>query len=199
MNIEKSIKDEVVFYAKLLDAKGLVNPLEGNISIFDRQTERLYITPSGTRKAFLTDDKIAVMEGDIQVAGTLKRSSEYLLHMAALRARPDCNAVVHTHAPYLTAFAYCNKDIQLRCSSTFALVFEKIPCLPFGQHGTPHIADRLEETMKEHGLVLLGNHGCVCAADSLEKAVAILEAGEEVMKIYSMAKSIGKIHDIPDK
>lgn len=199
MNIEKSIKDEVVFYAKLLDAKGLVNPLEENISIFDRQTERLYITPSGTRKAFLTDDKIAVMEGDIQVAGTLKRSSEYLLHMAALRARPDCNAVVHTHAPYLTAFAYCNKDIQLRCSSTFALVFEKIPCLPFGQHGTPHIADGLEEAMKEHGLVLLGNHGCVCAADSLEKAVAILEAGEEVMKIYSMAKSIGKIHDIPDK
>lgn len=199
MNIEKSIKDEVVFYAKLLDAKGLVNPLEENISIFDRQTERLYITPSGTRKAFLTDDKIAVMEGDIQVAGTLKRSSEYLLHMAALRARPDCNAVVHTHAPYLTAFAYCNKDMQLRCSSTFALVFEKIPCLPFGQHGTPHIADGLEEAMKEHGLVLLGNHGCVCAADSLEKAVAILEAGEEVMKIYSMAKSIGKIHDIPDK
>lgn len=199
MNREKSIKDEVVFYAKLLDAKGLVNPLEGNISIFDRQTERLYITPSGTRKAFLTDDKIAVMEGDIQVAGTLKRSSEYLLHMAALRARPDCNAAVHTHAPYLTAFAYCNKDIQLRCSSTFALVFEKIPCLPFGQPGTPHIADGLEEAMKEHDLVLLGNHGCVCAADSLEKAVAILEAGEEVMKIYSMAKSIGKIHDIPDK
>ena len=29
------IKKEVVFYAKLLDKKGLVNPLEGNISIYD--------------------------------------------------------------------------------------------------------------------------------------------------------------------
>lgn len=199
MDKEKSIKNEVVFYAKLLDSKGLVNPLEGNISIFDRTTGKLYITPSGVRKSFLTEDKIAVMEGDTQIGGTLKRSSEYLLHMAALKARPDCNAVVHTHAPYLTAFAYCNKDIKLKCSSTFALLFEDIPCLPYGQPGTKHIADGLSEQMKEHDLVLLGNHGCVCAANNLEKAVAILEAGEEVIKIYSTAKSIGKIHDISAK
>ena len=39
------IKKEVVFYAKLLDKKGLVNPLEGNISIYDRDNNKLYITP----------------------------------------------------------------------------------------------------------------------------------------------------------
>ena len=199
MDKERAIKNEIVFYAKLLEEKGLVNPLEGNISILDRAEQRLYITPTGIRKSFLTEDKIAVLKGDEQVGGTLKRSSEYLLHAAALKARPDCNAVVHTHAPYLTAFAYCNKDIKLRCSSTFALLFEDIPCIPYGQPGTVHIADGLEEQMREHDLVLLGNHGCVCAADSMEKAVAVLEAGEEVMKIYSIAGTIGKIHDIPNE
>jgi L-fuculose-phosphate aldolase len=199
MDKSSAIKQEIVFYAKFLDAKGLVNPLEGNISIFDRETGRLYITPSGTRKSLLTSDQIAVVKDGVQIEGTRKRSSEYLLHEAALRARPDCNAVVHTHAPYLTAFAYCNKPIQLRCSTTFGLLFEDVPCLPYGQPATKAIANGIEDAMKDHDLVLLANHGCVCAGIDLEKAVAFLEAGEEVMKIYSIAKSISEVQDISQK
>lgn len=197
--MNNSIIKEIIFYANLLDSKGLVNSLEGNISILDRENNELYITPSGTRKSLIKPDEVAVLKNGEQIAGKLKRSSEYLLHEAALNARPECNAVVHTHAPYLTAFAYCNKDINLRCSSTFALLFEDIPCLPFGQPGTKDIAKGIEEAIAEHDLILLGNHGCLTVAPTLEKAVAILEAGEEVMKIYSIAKSIGTIKDIPEK
>ena len=53
-NKVNDIKKEIVLYAKLLDAKGLVNTLEGNISILDRETGELYITPSGTRKHLWT-------------------------------------------------------------------------------------------------------------------------------------------------
>ena len=199
MSTDKQIKEEIVYYAKLLDEKGLVNPLEGNISIYDRENNKLYITPTGIRKSFLTEEKIAVLQNGMQIDGELRRSSEYLLHEAALNARLDCRAAVHTHAPYLTAFAYCNKDIKLRCSSTFALLFEDIPCLPFGQPGTPHIANGIDKAIKEHDLILLANHGCLSVAPTLEKAVAILEAGEEVMKIYSLAQTIGKIHDISEE
>ncbi len=191
-----NLKKEIIYYAKLLDSKGLVNSLEGNISILDRTAGELYITPSSTRKTFLTEDMIAVMKGDNQIGGTLKRSSEYLLHEAALRARPDCNAVVHAHAPYLTAYAYCNKSINIRCSTTFGLLFGDIPCLPYGEPGTIHIADGIEEAMKEHELVLLANHGCVCVGKTMENAVSIVEAAEEVMKIYQMAKTVGEISDL---
>ena len=37
------LKKEIVYYAKLLDEKGLVNTLEGNLSILDRETEKIYI------------------------------------------------------------------------------------------------------------------------------------------------------------
>ena len=117
--------------------KGLVNTLEGNLSILDRETGKMYITPSGTRKRFLNEDKIAVVntENGEQIEGTVKKSSEILLHEAALKARPDCNAAAHIHAPYLTAYAYCGKDIKLKCSTTFSLVFEEIPCLPMDYLG----------------------------------------------------------------
>lgn len=193
-----TIKEEIIFYAKLLDNKGLVNPLEGNISIYDSDTELLYITPSGTRKSLLVEKNIAVLKNGKQIEGNIKHSSEYLLHEAVLKARPDCRAVVHTHAPYLTSFAYCNQDIKLRCSSTFALLFEEIPCLPYGQPGTKDIANGIEAAIKDHDLILLGNHGCLTVAPTLDKAVAILEAGEEVMKIYTIAQSIGKIKDISE-
>ena len=198
-NKANDIKKEVVLYSKIMDQKGLVNTLEGNLSILDREAGQLYITPSGTRKSFLNEDMIAVMEGDKQVAGSLKRSSEYLLHEAALRARPDCNAVAHIHAPYLTAYAYCGKDIRLKCSTTFALVYEEIPCLPYGEAGTIHIADGIEEAIKDHDLILLGNHGCVAVGKTMEDAVKIVEAAEEVLKIYHLTKQIGEVKNISDE
>lgn len=192
-------EEEIVFYAKLLDEKGLVNSLEGNISILDRETGKLYITPSGKRKSLLTPEMIAVMNGDEQIGGNCKYSSEYLLHRAALRARPDCNAAVHTHAPHLTAFAFCNQSIRLRCSTTFGLLFEDIPCLPYGQPGMAAIAAGIADAMANRDLVLLANHGCLTVGPTLEAAVALLEAGEEVMKIYALAKSIGEVSDIPEE
>ena len=67
VNKVNSIKKEIVLYAKLLDSKGLVNTLEGNISILDRETGELYITPSGTRKAFLDEDMVAVVKDGEQI------------------------------------------------------------------------------------------------------------------------------------
>lgn len=195
---ESDIKKEIIFYAKLMEDKGFVNTLEGNISIMDRDSGNLYITPSGTRKSLLDEDAIAILKDGDQIGGSLKRSSEYLLHEEALKNRPDCTAVVHAHVPYLTAYAYCNKAIELKCSTSFSLVFEKIPCLPYGQPGTIHIADGISDVIQNHNLILLGNHGCVCVGATMEDAVSRIEVAEEVLKIYFLAKQIGEVNDIPD-
>jgi len=198
-NKVNDIKKEIVYYSKLLDEKGLVNSLEGNLSVIDRENDEFYITPSKIRKSLLNEDMIAVVKDDEQIGGNMKYSSEYLLHKAALGARPDCSAALHTHAPHLTAFAYCNKDIALKCSTTFAILFEdRIPCLPYGEAGTVHIADGIGEVIKAHDLILLGNHGCISVGRDLEEAVSLMEAAEEVMKIYFNTKKIGNVCDIPD-
>lgn len=193
----KEAKEEVLLYSKLMDRKGLVNSLEGNLSVYDRENDLLYITPSMTRKEFLDEDQIAVMKGDEQIGGSKKRSSEYLLHKVALEARPDCSAVAHIHAPYLTAYAYCNKEIDLKCSTTFSILHDKIPCIPYGTPGCMEITHGLREAIKDHNLVLLANHGVVCVGKDLENACSIIEATEEVLKIYTIAKDMG-ISNISD-
>lgn len=187
----EEIKEQVVLYSKILDQKGLVNSLEGNISIYDRENDLLYVTPTSTRKEFLKPEDIAIMKGDDQVGGNKRRSSEYLLHKVALAARPDCNAVVHVHAPYMTAYAYCNKSIDIRCSTTFAILHDGIPCIPYGLPGSLDITNGLSEAIQGHDIVLLANHGLVCVAKTLEHACAVVEATEEVLKIYNLAKTMG--------
>ncbi len=196
---DKECKKEVVRYAKLMDEKGLVNSLEGNLSVLDRESGLIYITPSGVRKRWLDEESVAVVDRDgNQVDGKLRRSSEILLHEAALRARPDCNAAAHIHAPYLTAYAYCGKDIEIKCSTTFAIVFEKIPCLPYGEPGTSHIADGIEDLIREYDLILLANHGCLAVGKTLEDACKLVEAAEEVLKICHLTKEIGPVQDLTD-
>lgn len=129
-NRANEIKKEIVLYSKILDEKGLVNSLEGNLSIMDRESGLLYITPSGTRKRFLDEDMVAVVKGQEQVGGSVKKSSEYLLHEAALKARPDCSAVAHLHAPYLTAYAYCNKTVRSSVPLHFHLYLRKSHACP---------------------------------------------------------------------
>lgn len=194
------IKKELVYYAKLMDEKGLVNSLEGNLSIMDKETGMLYITPSGIRKAHLNEDLIAVLKDGVQISGEAKHSSEYLLHEAALKAKDDFGAVAHMHAPYLTAYAYCGKDIELRCSATFGMLFAgKVRCLPYAQPGTSRVADGIEEALREKDMVLLANHGVVSAGKTIEDACKIIEAAEEVMKIINITKNIGPVSDISER
>lgn len=196
-NRANEIKKEIVFYSKLMEEKGLVNAFEGNLSMIDRESGELYITPTTERKSLLNEDMISVLKNDKQIAGSSKHSSEYLLHVAALNARQDCVAAVHTHATYLTAYAYCNQGIKLECSTAFCLLFEDIPCLPYGEPGTTGIAAGIENVLKDRCLILLGNHGCISVGRSLEEAVSLIEVAEETLKIYHTTKQIGDIKNIP--
>lgn len=195
------IKREIIRMGSLMEKVGFASGLEGNLSIIDRETGLIYITPSGFRKGSLTEDMIAVMDGDTQVDGKYKRSSEYYLHKKALETRTDCDSALHLHPAYLTAFSLCGEPIRLRCATTFALVAgDEIPCVPYGQPGTEHIADGVEEALAEHDVALLENHGIICVDKNLDHACAVVEALEDIMRTYAIAKQLGlNPKDIPDE
>ena len=44
------------------------------------------------------------IEGD-KVSGDWPRHNEVYIHSEVMRARPDVNCVIHTHAPYIGAVA----------------------------------------------------------------------------------------------
>ena len=136
---------QLAFFANILEQKRLVTALEGNASIIDRETGLTYITPSGRMKLLLQREDISVMdESGAQIGGRGKRSSEYLLHEAVYRARPDVNAVVHCHCPYLTAYALRYRDFIVPDDCSLHAVFQRFVCLPYGKNGTHEIHKGIE-------------------------------------------------------
>ena len=61
-NMDKAMVAEVLRVARRLDEKNLVNAYEGNISA--KKDGLIYITPTGKNKAFLTEEMIAVIDGE---------------------------------------------------------------------------------------------------------------------------------------
>ena len=173
----------VAQFSRMAEEKGMVNSLEGNLSMIDRSTGNIYITPSHKAKALLTPEMICVVspEGE-QIGGTGKKSSEFFLHEAAYKARPDAGAVFHCHTPYLSAYAFAYKDFQTDKNTFLHKIFGDIVCLPYGEHGTHDIHRGIEDALKGRSVALLGGHGVVCVGEDLEDAIGILEAAENYAK-----------------
>jgi len=173
----------VAKFSKIAEEKGLVNSLEGNLSMIDRSTGNIYITPSHKAKSLLEPEMICVVspEGE-QIGGTGKKSSEFFLHEAAYKARPDAGAVFHCHVPYLSAYAFAYKDFQTDSNTFLHKIFGTITCLPYGEHGTHEIHKGIEAALDRKPVALLGGHGVVCVGEDLEDAIGILEAAENYAK-----------------
>lgn len=182
---------QLAFFAQILEQKRLVTALEGNASVIDRDSGLTYITPSGRMKLLLEKEDISVMDADgRQVGGCGKRSSEYLLHEAVYRARADITAIVHSHCPYLTAYALRYQDFFVPEDCSLHLVFQHFVCLPYGANGTHEIHRGIEQALANSPICLLGGHGVVCASTSMERCIGLLEAAEGLAKTLWLSKQI---------
>ena len=86
----------------------------GNISLRDPESGLIYLTPSGMAYDTLVREDIVVLTPDGTIReGKRKPSVEKELHLSVYRARPEVNAVVHTHPIYSTAFSSMGEGIPL--------------------------------------------------------------------------------------
>ncbi|MFB0941326.1 MAG: class II aldolase/adducin family protein, partial [Paracoccaceae bacterium] len=92
---------DIIAACKKLAADGMDRGASGNVSV--RDGDKMMITPSAVGCDVIQPELIASMalaskDGDCTEPN--KPSSEWQFHSNILRAPPDINAVVHSHAPY---------------------------------------------------------------------------------------------------
>ena len=196
--IKQEMIKEIIDIGIQMDQKGMVNAYEGNLSIMDRATGLLYITPSGRRKVELTEEMIAILDRDgNQIAGELKPSSELPMHTAAYRVRPDITACIHCHSPYLTAYALCNKPVVCNAYSEFLMLTGgDVPVVPYGKPGTDEIHAKMGPFLKNRNIILLANHGPLCVGPNLKTAFNRIDSAERVAHILTIAQQVGTPVDL---
>ncbi|MET1101848.1 MAG: class II aldolase/adducin family protein [Pyrodictiaceae archaeon] len=177
---------------QLLYRRGLVNLRGGNASARLRLPNGLtwiYITPSGKPKEMLEPDDIAVLDplGNV-VRG--EPSIEYKLHLLIYEARPEVNAIVHSHNP-LTLAAHEAKILNDAFRESLEARYYIGPCLgvvkPY-EPGSEELARRTAEAMDKCNAAILERHGVVTVGVNSNPIEAIYEAVDRAEVLEDIAK-----------
>ncbi len=134
---ERKLREEICEIGRRLYNKGFAAANDGNITVRLNEREVL-CTPTMVSKGFMKPEDICKVDYEgKQLAGTRKRTSEVLLHLAVYKTRPDVNAVVHCHPPHATAFAVAQEPIP-KCILPEVEVF--LGEVPMARYETPGTA-----------------------------------------------------------
>ncbi len=197
----RALQMQVVHAAKNMAKDGLSSGSFGNVSAVDRVHNLLAITPSGVLYDTMQPEDICLLHLDGSavkgVTNQYKPSSELPMHCAVYAARPDCNAIMHTHSAYCTAYASTGKTLGPIIGEMGMLAPGDIPLVAYQQPGSRALADKTAEALKEANGCLLANHGAVTASDTMERAYLLAQILEDGARAAVLAAQLGTVQEIP--
>src|SRR5437764_8022948 len=108
-----SLKRLLADAGRVLAHEGQGDYVAGHVSLrLPDSPDRFLMKPAGIGLEEMTADNIITVDLDgNKVEGEAGRHNEVFIHSEVLRARPDCNAVIHTHAVYAVVFSSLGKPL----------------------------------------------------------------------------------------
>jgi L-fuculose-phosphate aldolase len=196
---EHKLKEQICEIGRRLYAKGFAAANDGNIS-YRLSEDRVLCTPTRVSKGFMKPDDLCIVDLDgKQVSGKRKRSSEILLHLAILRARPDVRSCVHCHPPHATAFAVAHEPIPKCTMPEFEVFLGEVAITPYETPGGQKFADTVLPYVKDTDTIILANHGTITYGSDLEDAYFKTEIIDAYCRILILAKQLGQVQYYNDE
>ena len=189
---EAEARAAVVAAMRRLDAAGLNRGASGNISV--RHGASMLITPSAVPPEALTPDLVVRMDladEDGAWEGPRRPSTEWRFHRDLLRARPEANAVVHTHSPYATVLAIARREIPAVHYMIAGFGGPTIRCSGYATFGTEALSHEALAALDGRNGCLLANHGAITLAPTLQRALWLAVELETLAFQYHQALLIG--------
>jgi L-fuculose-phosphate aldolase len=189
-----AIREEIVRVARALRERGLAIGTSGNVGA--RLADgRIAITPATMDYDDMTPDDVVILEADgAPSEGRRRPSSELALHVAVFAARPDVQAIVHSHSPFATTFAAARRPVPAVHYVLALLVGpgrDTLRVAPYATFGTTELARNAVQTLGDDQAVLLANHGAIAVGGSLRSAHGRAERVEELAMLAWRAEQIG--------
>ncbi len=192
-----------------LNALGINQGNAGNISL--RHGNAMLISPSGIPYEQLRPELVAQMSLEpnqpaITIpddptgiwtspwTGPCKPSSEWRFHRDILRARPEINAIVHTHAIFATSLAIARRPIEACHYMIACFGGHDVRCAPYATFGTQALSDYALAALDGRTACLLANHGMIALGETLERALWRAVELETISKQYIHALMLGQPH-----
>jgi L-fuculose-phosphate aldolase len=194
---EEEVRAEVVATARAMSASGLSPGRSGNVSA--RFSQGMLITPSGLSYDAMKAGDIVFVDGDGSVAsGQRAPSTEWHFHLAAYRARPDMNALVHTHSMHATVLACAGRSIPAFHYMVAVAGGSDIPLVPYATFGTAELAEYVAVGLASRKACLMAHHGQVAMGTSLDAALELAHEVEVLSEQYLKVLALGPAKLLPE-
>lgn len=181
---------DIVNVSKEIYDKNLVSGKAGNISV--RFGYGVGITPTLKSLSNLKNEDIVLVNFEGKCLTKGKPSSEVDMHLEIYKKRSDVNAIVHTHSPYATGFAF--SDMKLKRLEGFGEIKNPfIEEIDYEKPGSRELALSASESLENEDVLILKNHGVICVGDSLEEAKLLAIFIEESAKTQFITNMLNSV------
>ncbi len=171
---------ELVDAAHRVAERGLVWASAGNISA-RLDDDHFLISASGQALGQLTTrDLVTCHVSSDSYAGEKRPSTETPMHRAIYRARPMVQAILHTASFYATLMSCTGLDVPTDITPEAMGYLGAVARVPYHHPGSDELAQAAAASMAESEVLLLANHGPLCAAPSLAEAILRAETLEQL-------------------
>lgn len=187
-----AVRAEVVQTGLALLERGLVAGTWGNVSIRVPGEALVAVTPSGRDYRSLSPEEIVIV--DLQgnkVAGTLKPTSELLVHLGIYARRADIGAIIHTHSVFASAYAVARRPLPPVIEDMVQMSGGTVEVAAYALPGTTELAANAVAALGDRQAVLLANHGVVGCGRTADEALLTCELVEKGAKVYLYANMLG--------
>jgi ribulose-5-phosphate 4-epimerase/fuculose-1-phosphate aldolase len=186
--------EKMIDAGRILDMEGHGDHIFGHVTVrLPGDAGRFYMKSTTCGFDEMTPDNIVTVdiEGN-KVAGGPEVPGEVIIHSEILRARPEMNSVVHTHAEHAVAFSSLGRKLLPvgHEGSNFVLglpVFAETTDLIL----TQALGGSVAKCLDEHQALLLRNHGLVTCGRSIEEAIFFALSLEKACRVQLLAEAAG--------
>ncbi len=169
---ERKLREAIIAKALWMNAAGLNQGTSGNISA--RFGDHMLITPTSIPYDTMKPAMLAAFEIDGEYGayeGPRLPSSEWRFHLDIMKARPEINAIVHTHSTFATVLAIARKPIPACHYMVAAFGGTDVRVADYATYGTKALAEHAVKALEGRTGCLLANHGMIALGRNLDEAM----------------------------
>jgi L-ribulose-5-phosphate 4-epimerase len=182
-------KNLIAETSQQLTKKGYLMATGGNLSLRVTGQKIFAITPSNYDYMKMVPEDICILDFELKIfEGTLKPSVESAMHAAIYQARPDVNAIVHTHQVYASALTLIRTPIPALFDEQTRFLGRSVNIIPYAPSGTGMLANTIARHVRDHNnAYMMQNHGALVFGHDMERAVHNVEILEKCSLAYLLA------------
>lgn len=198
---ERSLRQAVIDTCLALDAKGINQGTSGNVSVrceSGNPNAGFYLTPTSIPYATMRPEDLVHVALDGTVTGRARPSSELPFHLAIMRARPDAQAIVHTHSTHATAVSCLRESIPAIHYLVALFGGNDIRCADYATFGTEALSQNVLTALAGRRAALMANHGLIVLGKNLDQALALTVEAEQLAVLLLRARAAGSPVILPD-